>query len=171
MNEYQEKLHSLNEQNRTELESLEKDRESLQSSQLSFTVDQALIGLIIGKQGSKVAALKKKYPGVQIQIEDGQSNSVVRLYGSDNLEKVREEIELVERSYEIVQTQVQYLSGPNYKNMTTFKDEAGLASLYLKASPGRDQAGNKYSIMRAVGNKEALESFELIYETHMSFYD
>lgn len=51
---------------------------------MTFPVPHNLIGIIIGKQGSNITNIKKKY-GIQVIIDDGEAEepSTVRLYGED----------------------------------------------------------------------------------------
>jgi len=57
------------------------------------------------------------------------------------------------------------VAGLKYGNITAFKEKAGLASLYLK------KENDKISFLKAVGNQESLDNFDIIYETHFSLYE
>ena len=84
------------------------------------------------------------------------------------LERIRKEIELREVVYDVSGERVEYLAGIKYQNLTSFKEKAGLMSLYLKREEAGQGEGSK---LRAVGNEESLEVFQVIYETHMGLYE
>jgi hypothetical protein len=78
-------------------------------------------------------------------------------------------MELFERLYEVQDSKVQYFVGPKYQNLTTFKEKAGLMVLMLLR---KDETKTKtHQIVRAVGNTEALETFDIIFETHIQLFD
>ena len=82
------------------------------------------------------------------------------------LEQVKAEIELHEKHYHVEDDIVSYLVGPKFANITTFKEKAGLMTLILRKGENGQQ-----QILRAVGNSESLETFDIIYETHLSLYE
>lgn len=45
------------------------------------------------------------------------------------------------------------MRGPKYVNLTTFKEKAGLISLFMK------KESEDVSVLKAVGNNESLEDF------------
>ncbi len=51
---------------------------------------------------------------------------------------MQREIELKEVEYEIPEKRVNYLAGPKFSNISTFKEKAGLALLLLK----REETGS-----------------------------
>ena len=59
-----------------------------------------------------------------------------------------------------------YLVGPRFSNIATFKEKAGLMILIIKREGPSGQ-----QVLRAVGNAESLETFDIIYETHMALYE
>jgi hypothetical protein len=99
-------------------------------------------------------------------VEDStaEGKTIIHLSGKgvSILQKVKDEIELQEKLYSVVDNMVSYLVGPKFTNITIFKEKARMMILMIK----RDLTANGLAhSMRALAKKESLETFDIIYET------
>ena len=78
-------------------------------------------------------------------------------------------MELFERLYEVPDSKVSYFVGPKYQNLTTFKEKAGLMVLMLLRK--EESKTKTHHVVRVVGNTEALETFDIIFETRIQLFD
>ena len=149
---------------------IQQEKAQFESEKFEFQVPQSLVGLIIGKQGINKRAIQDKH-GVKIFVEDGEVNATIHLSGKDILvlEQIRQEMELFERLYEVPDSKVSYFVGPKYQNLTTFKEKAGLMVLMLLRK--EESKTKTHHVVRVVGNTEALETFDIIFETHIQLFD
>ena len=81
-------------------------------------------------------------------MEDGVDQATIHLSGREVrvLEEIQREMELHEKSYSIPEQKVNYLAGPKFANISTFKEKSGLMLLLLK------REGNGQQLLKAVGN-------------------
>lgn len=66
--------------------------------------------------------------------------------------------------FEVKPEDVDYLKGDKFSNLVTFKEKAGLTSLYLKKEDGDMWR------LRAIGTDEGIDNLKFIMETHMSLH-
>ena len=140
----------------------------LQQKNKTFYVNQKLIGMIIGSQGSNIKNLKKKYNVniiVESKIVNDQNECKITVTGENgrNVEKCSKEINLVEKIFKIKK---------DYelkKNSQKIINDYNLKLFYINNKEVSDDFGNIYS-PPSVTIRGSKDDVEQVYNNEIIYY-
>ena len=102
-------------------------------------VDQSLVGLVVGSQGSQIKLIQDQF-GVQINIEKTSSQGDKRkitIYGKDerDVEDAVEEVNLERVFIPFENSLIEYVYGYKMKNLDFFHEKSGVVQLDISKNP------------------------------------
>ena len=133
-------------------------------------VDQSLVGLVVGSQGSQIKRIQDQF-GVQINIEKTSSQGDKRkitIYGKDerDVEDAVEEVNLERVFIPFDNSLIDYVYGYKMKNLDFFHEKSGVVQLDISKNP---QTG--FEELVAIGTQKSIEDLRTIVQTHINLYD
>jgi KH domain len=129
-------------------------------------VDQSLVGLIVGNQGSTIKRIQDAYK-VQVVVERASAGGdkrkvTVMGHSEEEVDKAVQEVS-IERLYIPIQTSlIEEVCGPNDSNLHFFQE----GSQVLQLSVHQDNATGGFSLA-AVGTKPALDDLQFFVQTKL----
>ena len=124
-------------------------------------VDQSLVGLVVGSQGSQIKRIQDQF-GVQINIEKTSSQGDKRkitICGKDerDVEDAVEEVNLERVFIPFDNSLIDYVYGYKMKNLDFFHEKSGVVQLDISKNP---QTG--FEELVAIGTQKSIEDLRTI---------
>lgn len=133
-------------------------------SQERFTVDQSLVGKIIGKQGANIKALREKHD-VDVHLSapssSGKPTTITVTGASDEIvQKAREQMEYVKMNIPIEASAVGWIIGKGGQNIQDICKKADLHSAHFD---------DKTSSLELCGLKQQVEDAKMLINVHSEY--
>lgn len=133
---------------------------------ISFEVSDELVGLMIGKKGSKIHRISNTH-GVSIKVSDfvhDTSKKRVTISGqpTEILNIARDEFCFEQRKYKI--------ENPSIIGMVIGKQRANIDDIVVKAGLYRANINSHKSEIEFIGTKEAVDNAIMLIESHIEYY-
>jgi len=128
-----------------------------------FTVDQGLVGKLIGRKGEHINQVRDRH-GVEIQVQDdaaeGATTITVTGDSADIVRKAREELEFVTEKMELQPEQVGWILGKGYQNISEIARKTELS--YARFD-------DKESCLELCGLKSQVEDARMLIKAHTEY--
>eukprot|EP00516_Mucochytrium_quahogii_P003580 CAMPEP_0203763008 /NCGR_PEP_ID=MMETSP0098-20131031/15741_1 /ASSEMBLY_ACC=CAM_ASM_000208 /TAXON_ID=96639 /ORGANISM=" , Strain NY0313808BC1" /LENGTH=577 /DNA_ID=CAMNT_0050657611 /DNA_START=68 /DNA_END=1801 /DNA_ORIENTATION=+ len=135
---------------------------------VEFSVQEQLIGLVIGKGGANVAKVKEQ-TGVDKVVVDTKTR-VVRIRGDDpeGVQRAREMLEFQEFLMPLNNSQIKFVIGEKGRNINDVWKKSGCISVNVEDPPeGTESAADK--VLKIIGTKKAVDLARSLVETQLEF--